>query len=151
MVRFSATLAAARDEAGRWVECPFNGRAEFGEARAPVVGTVNGTPFRSRLMVYGGITYLGFTHQVRSAAGIDVGSELQIELSRDDAPREVPVPAELAAALASEPAAQAAFDRLSFTHRREYAQWVDEAKRAETRDRRSAKAVQMLRDGIRHP
>jgi uncharacterized protein YdeI (YjbR/CyaY-like superfamily) len=73
-------------------------------------------------------------------------------LERDDAPREVDVPAELAAALAAaEPELRAAFDALAFTHRREYAEWVGEAKRDQTRLTRAAKAVDMLRDGVKHP
>ena len=53
----------------RGVEVPGDPKAEFGGARAPVAGTVNGTPFRGRLMVYGGVTYLGFRREIRDAAG----------------------------------------------------------------------------------
>jgi uncharacterized protein YdeI (YjbR/CyaY-like superfamily) len=74
-----------------------------------------------------------------------------IELEADDQPRTVDPPADLAGALAADPEARAAFDGLSFTHQREYAQWVAEAKREATRRRRVAQAVQMLRDGRRHP
>jgi uncharacterized protein YdeI (YjbR/CyaY-like superfamily) len=61
------------------------------------------------------------------------------------------VPAELEAALAADARLREAFDDLPFTHRREYAEWVGEAKRQRTRDARAAKAAQMLRDGIEHP
>jgi uncharacterized protein YdeI (YjbR/CyaY-like superfamily) len=74
-----------------------------------------------------------------------------IELEADDRPRTVDPPPDLAAALAADPGARAAFDGLSFTHQREYAQWVAEAKREATRRRRVAQAVEMLRDGRRHP
>jgi uncharacterized protein YdeI (YjbR/CyaY-like superfamily) len=74
-----------------------------------------------------------------------------IELEADDQPRTVAPPADLADALTADPEAKAAFDGLSFTHQREYAEWVAEAKRAETRRRRVEQAVQMLRDGRRHP
>jgi hypothetical protein len=151
MVRFTATLAAANDDGGRWVVCPFDGREAFGAARAPVAGTVNGTPFRARLAVYGGMTYLGFNREIRDAAAIDVGSQLEIEIELDDAPREVEVPAALTAALDRDPAARAAFDALPITHRREYATWVESAKREETRERRVTRAVQMLTAGVRHP
>jgi hypothetical protein len=150
VVRFSGTLER-NDTGGHLVVFPFDGREIFGAARAPVAGTVNGTPFRTRLMVYGGVTYIGFPRAVRDAAGIEAGARLDIELDLDDAPREVEVPAALAAALDGEPAARAAFDALAFTHRREYATWVGEAKREETRQRRAARAVEMLTTGIRHP
>jgi uncharacterized protein YdeI (YjbR/CyaY-like superfamily) len=38
-------------------------------------------------------------------------------------------------------------DGLAYTHRKEYARWVDEAKRDETRDRRVVQALEMLREG----
>ena len=146
MPRFSAEF---RD---RGVVVPFDAKAEFGEARPPVAGTVNGTPFRSRLMVYGGVTYLGLRKDIRQAAGgIEDGDTVDVVLERDDAPREVDVPAALAAALAADPEAKAIFDALSFTHRREYAEWIAEAKREETRDKRLERAVSMLRKGASHP
>ena len=131
---------------------PGDPKLEFGGARAPVAGTVNGAPFRGRLMVYGGVTYLGFRKEIREAAGgIEQGDEVEVVIERDDAPREVEVPEALANALASEPDAQRVFDSLSFTHRREYAEWVAEAKKEETRARRVERAIAMLREGEKHP
>jgi uncharacterized protein YdeI (YjbR/CyaY-like superfamily) len=72
---------------------------------------------------------------------------VNVHIELDTAPREVDVPPELAAALAGDPAALAAFDALAYTHRKEYARWVQEAKRDETRRRRIAQALQMLRKG----
>jgi hypothetical protein len=136
----------------RGVVVPGDPKAEFGGARAPVAGTVNGTPFRGRLMVYGGVTYLGFRKEIRDAAGgIEEGDSVEVVIERDDAPREVVVPEELAAVLAEDSSARSLFDSLAFTHRKEYATWVAEAKRAETRIRRAEKALQMLQKGVRHP
>jgi hypothetical protein len=151
MPRFTATLADSGRGGGRWVEVPFDAKAEFGEARAPVAGTVNGVELRGRLAVYGGKTYLGVRRELRDAAGIDVGDEVDVVLERDDAPREVDVPPALEQALAADPAARETFDGLAFTHRREYARWIAEAKRDETRERRAAKAIEMLRDGVKTP
>jgi bifunctional DNA-binding transcriptional regulator/antitoxin component of YhaV-PrlF toxin-antitoxin module len=144
-VRFTATFA------DRGVVVPGDPKAEFGEARAPVAGTVNGTPFRGRLMVYGGVTYLGWRKDIREAAGIEEGSTVEVEIERDDAPREVEVPAPLASALDADPQAKAAFEALPYTHRKEYATWIAEAKRAETRVRRVERAVSLLRKGVAHP
>lgn len=64
------------------------------------------------------------------------------------APRpELPVPAELAAALAASPAAARAFAAFAPSHRREYSQWIAEAKRPETRARRVAQAIEWLAEG----
>ena len=69
----------------------------------------------------------------------------------DDAPRVVTVPLELAEALAGSPAAAAAYEALSYSHRREYAAWVDGAKREPTRRERAAKTLARLLDGLAPP
>jgi bifunctional DNA-binding transcriptional regulator/antitoxin component of YhaV-PrlF toxin-antitoxin module len=149
--RFTATLSESGRGGGRWIEVPFDAKAEFGESRAPVAATINGVEYRSRLSVYGGKTYLGLRKEVREAAGIEVGDEVDVVLERDDAPREVELPAPLQEALDRDPEARAAYERLSFTHRKEYARWIAEAKRDETRERRVAKAIEMLRAGTKTP
>jgi Bacteriocin-protection, YdeI or OmpD-Associated/Domain of unknown function (DUF1905) len=149
--RFTAVLEASGRGGGHWVEVPFDAKQVFGEARPPVRGTVNGTPFRSRLAVYSGATYLGLTKEVRRAAGLDVGSAVAVLIERDDAPREVEIPEPLARALQNNQVAKAVFDKLAFTHRKEYAQWIAEAQRDDTRRRRVVKAIKMLRDGVAHP
>jgi Bacteriocin-protection, YdeI or OmpD-Associated/Domain of unknown function (DUF1905) len=143
--RFRAALQEAGRGGGRWLEVPFDPREVFGEARPAVAGTLNGTPFRGRLSVYGGKTYLGLNKQIRDAAGIDVGDDVDVVLDRDEGPREVEIPDALLAALERDSAAKAAFDKLAFTHRKEYARWIAEAKKEETRERRVAKALEMLK------
>jgi len=149
-MRFRATIEAA-GRGGALVPLPFDPKAAFGKARAPVRGTVNGAPFRSTVAIYGGVGYLGVAKALRTAAGADVGDEVDVEIVLDDSPREVDVPRELAALLARDREAARAFDALSFTHRREYARWIAEAKRADTKERRVARAAEMLRAGVRTP
>src|SRR4029453_17868170 len=121
-----------------------------GKARAPVRGTINGHPFRSTVAVYGGRSYLPVNKALREAAGVAAGDAVVIELEADDQPRTVDPPADLAAALGADPEARAAFDGLSFTHQREYAEGVPGAKGKSPRRPRVAQAVEMLRDGRRH-
>jgi hypothetical protein len=147
--RFRGVVSEADRGGGRWIEVPFDARAAFGEARPPVAGTVNGVALRSRLVVYGGRTYLGLTRELREAAGIELGDEVEVALRRDSEPRVVELPDELAAAFAAAPDARERYGALAFTHRREYARWVGEAKRPETRARRAEQAVAMLREGRR--
>jgi bifunctional DNA-binding transcriptional regulator/antitoxin component of YhaV-PrlF toxin-antitoxin module len=117
-----------------------------GRGRIPVAGTVNGTAFRSSTMPMGdGRHCVGFRREIRDAAGIAIGDEVEIVLARDDAPRTVDVPADLAAALDADPAVRRAFDELSYTHRREYVEAVLDAKRPETRVRRIAQTVAAAR------
>jgi hypothetical protein len=141
--RFEAVLQA--EGPGTFVEVPLDVPALFGRARAPVQVTINGYRFRSTVAVYGGRYFLPVKRAVREAAGVAAGDLVVVEVAPDSAPREVEVPEDLAAALAADPAAAAAFERLSYTHRREYVEWVGEAKRAETRRRRVEETVARLR------
>jgi uncharacterized protein YdeI (YjbR/CyaY-like superfamily) len=84
---------------------------------------------------------------VREQAGVEAGQQVELALELDAAPREVEVPAALARALADDPVAGAAFEALSYTHRKEYARWIEEAKREQTRERRVTQALAMLRAG----
>jgi hypothetical protein len=143
--RFTAVLEDSGRGGGRWLEVPFNAKELFGEARPPVAGTLNGAPFSGRLSVYGGKTYLGLNKVIRDAAGIDVGDHVEVVLDRDESPREVEIPPELLVAFERDAAAKAIYDKLAFTHRREYARWIAEAKKDETRERRVAKALEMLK------
>ena len=119
--------------------------------RFETVLEAEGQPFRSTVAVYGGRSYLPVNRALREAAGVAAGDAVVIELEADDQPRTVDPPPDLAAALAEDPEARAAFAGLSFTHQREYAEWVAEARREATRRRRVDQTVQMLRDGRRHP
>jgi hypothetical protein len=145
--RFTAELQDSGRGGGRWLEMPFDAKEAFGEGRPAVAGTLNGSPFRGRLSVYGGKTYLGLNKATRNAAKIDVGDQVEVVLDRDEAPREVEIPQELLAAFERDTAAKAAFDGMAFTHRKEYARWIAEAKKEETRERRVAKALEMLKAG----
>lgn len=57
------------------------------------------------------------------------------------------VPAELTAALAKNKKAKAAFDAFPPSHQREYAEWIGEARRAETREKRVAQAIEWIAEG----
>jgi len=118
-----------------------------GAKRFPVVATVNGYTWRTTVSRMRGEFLLGLNRSVREEAGVEAGDSVELELELDTAPREVEVPTALAHALAEDEAARAAFDGLSYTRRKEYARWIEEAKRDETRERRVAKALEMLRQG----
>lgn len=151
--RFTGRLTGAGEgrAGGRSIVVPPEVAAAFGEARPPVRGTVNGVSFRSRLMVHGGVTYLGLRNEVRAAAGIEPDADVAVALSHDTEPRTVHLPAELVAALEGDAVARERFEHLAFTHRREYAEWVAGAKQAETRARRAERAVALLLDGVKYP
>lgn len=113
-----------------------------GAKTPPVRVTVNGGyTFEGRVGRMKGETLVGFNKAVRTAAGVEAGDEITIELVLDDGPREVEVPDDLAAALAAAAGAREKFDAYAPSHRKEFARAVAEAKKAETRERRIADTV----------
>jgi len=118
-----------------------------GAKRFPVVATVNGYTWRTSVARMGGEFLLGLNKEVRQGAGVEAGDEVEVAVELDTAPREVEVPEALAAALAADPQAKASFEGMAFTHRKEYARWVAEAKQQETRQRRVQRALEMIRAG----
>ena len=119
--------------------------------RPPVQTTINGYPFRTRVAVYGGVSSVMLHKEILDGAGVGAGDTVNVTIDLDQAPRELEMPPELTRALNADRAAQAAFEKLSYTHRKEYAKWIADAAREETRKRRVARAVEMLRAGKQSP
>ena len=152
MVDFEAVLEAAERGPGCGIRLPFDPKTVLGSGRAPVSVTVNGQePFRTTTAVYAGTAWVGLRKDQQAAFGVGVGDRVRVSVERDDAPREVAPPEELRLALTQAPDAAGSYAELSYTHQKEYARWVGDAKRAETRQARAAKAVDMLRRGVRTP
>jgi hypothetical protein len=127
---------------------PFDPKQAFGKARALVRVTIDEhPPFPTTVMVYSGVPWIGLRKGQIAEMGLAAGEPVQVRVELDDAPREVEVPADLAAALQADPDASAAYEKLSFTHRKEYVRWVSEAKREATRQDRVAKTIERLRAG----
>ena len=117
----------------------------LGAGRRPAVRvTVDGYTYRSTVAVMGGDFMVPLCAENRSRAGVAAGDDVEVRLELDREPREVSVPADLAAALDAEPTARACFDALSYSRRRWYVLGVEEAKTVATRERRIAKAVAAL-------
>jgi hypothetical protein len=145
--RFTAVLEGV-PAGGAGVRLPFDPKAELGKARAPVRVSIGAhPPFTTTVMVYSGVPWVGLRKGQVAEMGLHPGDQVEVLVELGDTPREVDVPEELAAALGADPDASAAFERLSFTHRREYTKWIAEAKRPATKADRAAKAVQRLKDG----
>lgn len=139
-------LAAGKTATG--IAVPDEIVASLGQGRRPPVRvTVGGHTYRSTVAVMGGRYMIGLSAENRSAAGVAAGDEVDVELELDTAPRELVVPDDFAAALAAEPAARKFFDGLSYSNRQWHVLSVEGAKTAETRARRIAKSVEMLRAG----
>jgi hypothetical protein len=144
-MKFSATVELGGKTA-TGIEVPDDVVAGLGSHKRPAVRvTIGEYTYRSTVARMGGRFLLPVSAEVRKAAGVAAGDEVDVELVLDDAPREVTVPDDFAAALDAVPGARARFDALSYTARKEHVRAVEEAKAAATRERRIAKAVDTLR------
>jgi len=148
MARFRAELMPVHG-GGHYVVVPVEVADEAGLAyRARVRGTVDGAPYRSALMKYGGEFHMGVKKVVLEAAGVGVGDVVAVVIERDPDPLPTDtVPPELARAIRASKAAAAAWAKTSPAHRREHVRYVIEAVKAETRARRIAKTVDALASG----
>ena len=141
---FSAEVLSMGQGGGHALAVPKEVAATFTSKRPPVLAHVNGVEYRSRLAVYGGQSYLGLRKDLLKQVGVGVGDLVEVELMEDHQERVVVEPPELTAALAENPAAKARYDQMPFTHRNEYARWIDEGKKPETRADRVAKTIRRL-------
>jgi hypothetical protein len=126
------------------IRLPFDPQEAFGKVRAPVVVTIQEHSFRSTVARMDGCDFVVVNKKNRAAAGVDTGDAVTVTMELDTAPRTVTVPPDLAKALRGNRVARTRWAKLSYTHQREHVEAIEEAKRAETRARRIAKAVSML-------
>lgn len=148
-IRFSATVEL-HGKTATGIEVPAEVVERLGAGKRPAVrASLNHHTYATTLGVMGGRTLLPVSAEQRTAAGLSAGDEVEVALVADSAPRTVEVPDDLAAAVAADPAAQATFDGLTPSQRKEWVRWVTEAKRAETRTDRVAKTVEALAAGRR--
>jgi len=116
-----------------------------GGRRPPVIITINGHSWKSRIATMRGRYLIGLSRANRQAADVATGDEVEVEVELDNEPRIVVEPRDLVDALDADPLARAAYDRLSYNHKREYVRAIESAKKPETRSRRIAAAVAKLR------
>jgi hypothetical protein len=117
--------------------------------KPPVRVTIGQHTYRSTVAVMSGAYFLPLSAENRNAAGVAAGDDIEVEVELDEAPREIEVPADLAAALAKDKKAKAFFEGLSYSNKRWHVLAVEGAKKPETRQRRIEKSIELLRDGRR--
>ena len=128
-----------------FIPVTFDPKAMFGKVRAPVKVTLNGYTYRSTIAAMGGPPCIPLRRSNREAAGLEGGETLQVHVELDTDAREVKPPADFVAALKAAPPAWHRWRELSYSHRREYAEAIEGAKKPETRSRRIEAAVRAIR------
>ncbi len=133
---------------GAFIVIPFDVEKTFGQKRVKIKATIDGEPYRGTLVRMGTPHHMLIVlKEIREKIGKSFGDEVTVELEEDLELRQVPIPADLQQALQAEPAAQAFFSHLSYSHQKEYVRWVEEAKRDETRQVRIQRTIEMLLQG----
>ncbi|MBE4950376.1 YdeI/OmpD-associated family protein [Chryseobacterium culicis] len=90
---------------------------------------------------------LCLTQEIRKQLGKTFGDEVSVSLTEDKEERVVEIADDIASVFKENPEARALFDKMSYTHRKEYIRWIEEAKKPETRENRKIKMIQMILDG----
>jgi hypothetical protein len=149
-LEFDAVLTRA-DVSGSsaFVAFPFDARELFGTGgRVPVNATFDGVPYRGSLVTYGDGHLILVLSSIREQLGKEPGNEVHVTVELDEAPRTVELDDDVLQVFTADGVLED-FRTMSYSHQREYAQWIAEAKRDETRARRIVKAAEMIRDGQR--
>jgi hypothetical protein len=135
---------------GTWVDVPLDLKQTFGKGNmVPIVATFNGTvPYRGIVSKMGGeFPMLLVRSDVREQLGVKIGDQVMVRLELDTEPRTVTLPEDVATQVEANPDAAATWEKLSPGNQREYARWIEDAKRPETRQRRVDETVRKLAAG----
>lgn len=142
------TVVQLNGKTATGIPVPAEVVAGLGTSKRPAVQvTLNGYTYRSTVAPMGGTFMLPVSADVRERAGVAAGDEVDVEITLDTEPREVTVPPDLAEALDHDADARQFFAGLSYSNQQRIVLPIAEAKTAETRQRRIAKAISMLREG----
>jgi bifunctional DNA-binding transcriptional regulator/antitoxin component of YhaV-PrlF toxin-antitoxin module len=142
-MKFEATLEKSAKMDATSIVVPFDVEEIFGAKRVPVKVSINNAEYRTTIFRMRGTYFVVVPKHFREAAGVRAGETITVTMEKDTEKRAVEVPEDLAAALETAGLAEA-FARMSYTHRKEYVNSVNEAKKAETRVNRINKTVEML-------
>lgn len=147
---FRAVIEGAGD-GGAFVTIPFDVGKAFGKTQVKVKALIEGVPYRGLLVRMGGPNHiLIMLKDIRQQIGKNIGDEVEVELEEDTEPRLLEIPEDLQKALENDPAAQAFFNRLSYTHQKEYVRWIEEARREQTRKERVSRTIDLCKQGKRN-
>lgn len=142
--QFHCKLEAADGNTLTFIRMPFDVKATFGKGRVPVRLTVNDYTYRSTICHMGDVWGVPLRKEHREKANVKFGDVVKVCVESDAEPRVVEVPPALKKFLQAQKVWEV-FDKLAFTHKKEFVQWVTEAKKDETRESRKEKMAQMLK------
>lgn len=135
---------------GAYVTIPYDVEKTFGKKRVKIKAIIDGEAYRGTLVRMGGPQrLLPVLKEIRNRIGKSFGDDVFVELEEDLEPRQVELPPDLQQALEENSTVYDNFNQLSYTHQKEYVNWIIDAKRHETRQRRIQQMIAMLEQGKR--
>jgi len=143
---FDAEIKTQDSMDAAFVEFPYDVEREFGvKGQVKVIATFDDCEYRGSLAKMGHACHiLGITKKIRAFIGKKAGDIVHVILKEDDEPRIVEVPEDFSIQLEENQQAMIFFDTLSYTNRKEYVQWIESAKKVETREKRIRDSINML-------
>jgi hypothetical protein len=135
---------------GAFVEVPFDVEKAFGSKRTKVKAMIEGVPYRGTLVRMGSEHHLLIILKgIREQIGRDFGEKIKVTVEPDAEPRVVDIPRDLLKEFKKDKDVRAFFDKLAYSHQKEYVKWIEDAKKDETRQARVVKTIGMLKQGKR--
>lgn len=131
---------------GAYVEVPFDVEKEFGKKRVKVKASFENVPYRGTLVRMNTDCHiLGILKDIRAKLNKNIGDVVNVTFEEDTEPRVIEIPVDILKVLTQNKTAGEKFEKLSYTHKKEYVNWISEAKKEETRKSRIEKMLTMLK------
>ena len=142
---FTASLIKVPDMDATYVMIPFDVKKEFGrKSHVRVKAWIDGTLYRGSIADMGEGNTLIITQEIRKKIGKIAGDKVHIIVEEDKEERIIEIPEDLEKVFKKNPGAANYFSTLSHTNRKEYVNWITDAKRQETRQKRIEMIIDLL-------
>jgi Bacteriocin-protection, YdeI or OmpD-Associated/Domain of unknown function (DUF1905) len=147
-IEYDAIIQKDEEHSGSFCDVPFDVFETFGKKRLKIRAMIDAVEYRGLLTPMGGKYGVFMNKDIREKVGKTFGDVVHISIEEDTEPRVVEIPEDLLQ-LMLENDVKPFFDSLSFTHQKEYVQWILDAKKEETRQNRLVKAIEMMKNKIK--
>ena len=149
-LKFRAIIIQNGNMNAAYVEFPFSTEEKFGKkGQVKIKALFDGkVEYRGSLAkMKSDCHILGLTQEVRKLLNKNFGDEIQVEIREDTEERKLSISEDIQVVFDKSPEAKNLFEKMSYTHQKEYIRWIEEAKKPETRERRKEKMIQMIVEG----
>jgi hypothetical protein len=145
-LEFDAVLEKHENRNAAYIKFPYNVQEVYGaKGQVKVKAWIDGVFYRGSLAAMGYRFHcLGVTQSIRKQIGKQPGDNVHIVLERDIEERVINIPEDLLELLNQNTELKTYFDSLAFSHKREYVNWIFQAKKNDTRQNRLQKTIEML-------